>query len=323
MSKDFDRPESWPRSVRVVDSHTGGEPTRIVVAGAPDLGESSMAERRERLSKEYDDFRSAVVLEPRGSDVWVGGTLEEPSEPDCAAGVVFFNNVGVLNMCGHGTIGLAATLAWLGRLAPGKHRLDTAVGVVGFEYHGNGVTSLENVPSWRHAKAVTVDVEGHGPVTGDVAWGGNWFFLVEEHGKILRPEDADTLTSFSLNIRAALEREGVTGAEGGVIDHVELFAPTDNPEADSRNFVLCPGGAYDRSPCGTGTSAKLACLVADGKLAPGETWRQESIIGSIFEGVARVEGEEIVPTIRGSAHITGETTLYFQKGDPFRAGIRG
>lgn len=323
MSEESDRREGWPCSARVVDSHTGGEPTRIVVTGAPDLGAGSMAERRERLSREFDDFRAAVVLEPRGSDVWVGGTLEEPSAPDCSAGVVFFNNVGVLNMCGHGTIGLAATLAWLGRLAPGKHRLDTAVGVVGFEYHGDGVTSVENVPSRRHAKAVTVNVDGHGPVTGDVAWGGNWFFLVEEHGQVLEAEASDALTDFSLRIRAALEREGVTGAEGGVIDHVELFAPTDNPEADSRNFVLCPGGAYDRSPCGTGTSAKLACLVADGKLAPGETWRQESIIGSVFEGVARVEGDEIVPTIRGSAHVTGETILHFQEGDPFRTGIRG
>ena len=314
--------EGWPRAVKVVDSHTGGEPTRIVVEGGPDLGPGPLAERRQKLRKEFDDFRAAVVLEPRGSEVLVGGLLVEPKEPDCVAGIVFFNNVDVLNMCGHGTIGLVVTLAHLGRIGEGRHLLDTPVGVVGFEYHGNGQVSFDNVPSFRHAKDVTVEVEGHGPVTGDVAWGGNWFFLAGEHGQEIAAHNVSALTNFTLRIRAALECEGITGAEGGLIDHIELFGPTDNPAVDARNFVLCPGGAYDRSPCGTGTSAKLACLVADGKLTPGETWRQESVVGSIFEGVARLEGDNLVPTIRGSAHVTGEGMLFFDEGDPFRSGIR-
>ena len=307
--------------IRVVDSHTGGEPTRIVVEGGPDLGSGSLAERRLRLQERHDDFRAGIVLEPRGSDVLVGGLLCEPTEPDCCAGVIFFNNVGMLNMCGHGTIGLAVTLAHLGRIKEGKHRLDTPVGVVGFEYHGNGLVSMENVASYRHAKRVTIEVEGHGSVTGDVAWGGNWFFLVGEHGQAIQPSNVDRLTDFTLRVRAALEREGVTGSDNGVIDHIELFAPSDNPQVDSRNFVLCPGGAYDRSPCGTGTSAKLACLIEDGQVAPGRTWRQESVIGSVFEATGRMEGDKVIPTICGSAHVTAETILHFSDEDPFRAGI--
>ncbi len=314
-------PDIGKGTVKVVDSHTGGEPTRIVVAGGPDLGSESLADRRQIFSEKHDDFRTAVVLEPRGSDVLVGGLLCQPAEPDCAAGVIFFNNVGVLNMCGHGTIGLAVTLAHLGQISEGKHRLDTPVGVVGFDYQGSGAVSMENVPSYRHAKAVTVEVEGHGPVTGDVAWGGNWFFLVGEHGQEIEACKVNRLTDFTLRIRAALERDGVTGAKNGLIDHIELFSTTDNPDADSRNFVLCPGGAYDRSPCGTGTSAKLACLIEDGHLECGQTWRQESIIGSVFEATGRMEDDLIIPTIRGSAHVTAETTLHFDENDPFRSGI--
>ena len=308
--------------VRVVDSHTGGEPTRIVVEGGPDLGNGSLAERRRLFMEKHDEFRTAVALEPRGSDVLVGGLLCEPAEKECCAGVIFFNNVGVLNMCGHGTIGLAVTLVHLDLIGKGKHLLDTPVGVVGFEYLGGGRVSMENVPSYRHAKDVTVEVADHGPVTGDIAWGGNWFFLVGEHGKDIDSRNVNQLTDFTLRIRAALEREGITGAEEGLIDHIELFAPTDNPNADSRNFVLCPGGAYDRSPCGTGTSAKLACLIEDGHLSPGQIWRQESVIGSVFEAIGRVDENGIIPTIRGSAHVTAEATLHFGEEDPFRTGIR-
>ena len=313
--------DGWPDSVRIVDSHTGGEPTRIVVSGGPDLGSGSLADRRERLRDEFDDFRAAVVLEPRGTDVLVGGLLVEPSALDCVAGIIFFNNVGVLSMCGHGTIGLAATLAHLGRVDQGVYRLDTPVGSVGIELHDNNEVSVENVPSYRFARNVTIEVEGHGPLSGDVAWGGNWFFLVEDHGQVIQVRNVEQLSVFTSRIRAALDREGVTGEGGGEIDHIELFAPTDNPAADSRNFVLCPGGAYDRSPCGTGTSAKLACLIADGKIAPGETWRQESVIGSIFEATGKLDGDKVIPTVRGSAHVTGEGTLFFDSKDPFRTGI--
>ena len=283
------------------------------------MGTGTLTERLEVFRDRFDDFRKGVVLEPRGSEELVGGLLVEPHEPDCSAGILFFNNVGMLGMCGHGTIGLAVTLAHLGRIATGRHRIDTPVGAVAFELEEDGWVSVENVPSYRLAKDVTVEVESHGPVTGQIAWGGNWFFLVEEHGQEIDSSKVGELTAFTKRIRQALEREGITGDNGAEIDHVELFGPSES--ADSKNFVLCPGAAYDRSPCGTGTSAKIACLIADGQLAPGETWRQESVIGSVFEASAKVEEGKIIPTIRGSAHVTGEGTLCFGPNDPFRNGI--
>jgi 4-hydroxyproline epimerase len=312
-----------PSRVQVIDSHTGGESTRVVIAGGPDLGRGSMAERRALFRERYDPFRCAVVNEPRGSDVMVGALLCEPCDPSCAAGVIFFNNVGTIGMCGHGTIGVAVTLAHLGRIGPGTHRLETPVGVVSFEYHGGPRVTVENVPSYRHAKGVTVTVAGHGPVSGDVAWGGNWFFLVNDHGQELHLRDAERLTDLTWRIRQALERQGITGRDGGEIDHVELFGPPRDPANHSRNFVLCPGKAYDRSPCGTGTSAKLACLFADGKLREGDVWRQESVIGSVFEGSVRRDGDRVIPRITGSAHVNAESTLLLDPDDPFCMGIRG
>jgi 4-hydroxyproline epimerase len=311
-----------PQRVQVIDSHTAGEPTRVVVAGGPDLGGGTMAERRARFRERFDAFRSAVVNEPRGSDVLVGAILCEPVDPACAAGVIFFNNVGYLNMCGHGTIGVAVTLAHLGRIGPGTHRLETPVGVVAFEYRGGNTVTVENVPSYRHAAAVTVPVEGAGPVTGDVAWGGNWFFLVGEHGHELDLANVERLTDFTWRVRRSLERHRVAGAGGQEIDHIELFGPPHDRSAHGRNFVLCPGGAYDRSPCGTGTSAKLACLYADGKLKEGELWRQESIVGSVFEGSVRVDGGRVIPRITGSAYVNAEATLILDPRDPFCMGIR-
>jgi 4-hydroxyproline epimerase len=297
------------REIEYVDSHTGGEPTRTIVAGGPDLGTGSMAERLARFRENFDHIRSAVVNEPRGSDVLVGALLCEPE------GVIFFNNVGYLGMCGHGAIGVIATLAYLGRIGPGEHRLDTPVGLVTATLHEDGRVSIANVPSYRYAKAVTVEVDGFGPVTGDVAWGGNWFFLVNDHGHELRLSDVERLTDFTWRIRQALETAGVTGAGGALIDHVELFQ-------GRRNFVLCPGKAYDRSPCGTGTSAKLACLAVDGKLQPGELWRQESIVGSVFEGSYRPDGESIRPIITGRAWINAHGKLILDPSDPFVHGIR-
>ncbi len=310
------------QTVRVIDSHTEGEPTRVVISGGPDLGRGSMAERRAAFRERFDPFRSAVVNEPRGSDVLVGALLGEPTDPACVAGVIFFNNVGYLGMCGHGTIGVAATLAHLGRIGPGTHRLETPVGVVSFEYHGGHRVTVENVPSYRHARAVTVDIAGHGPVTGDVAWGGNWFFLVNDHGQELDLRNVEPLTDFTWRIRQALERQGVTGRGGGAVDHVELFGPPRDARNHSRNFVLCPGKAYDRSPCGTGTSAKLACLFADGKIKEGDVWRQESIVGSVFEGSVRRDGERVIPRITGSAYVNAEATLLLDPDDPFGMGIR-
>jgi 4-hydroxyproline epimerase len=308
--------------IRVIDSHTGGEPTRVVIAGGPDLGNGTMAERRAILRARHDEFRSAVINEPRGSDVLVGAVLCEPADPACVAGVVFFNNVGYLGMCGHGTIGVAVTLAYLGRIGPGRHRLETPVGTIAFDYREGNTVTLENVPSLRHAANVTVNVDGIGPITGDVAWGGNWFFLVKEHGEKLDIANVERLTDFTWRIRQALVRDKITGANGQEIDHIEIFGPPCDPANDSRNFVLCPGKAYDRSPCGTGTSAKLACLFADGRLREGQVWRQESIVGSVFEGSVKRVGDQIIPSITGSAYVHAEATLLFDPHDPFRTGIR-
>lgn len=310
------------RRVRIVDSHTGGEPTRVVVEGAPDLGYGAMSDRLERFRSRHDDFRSAVVNEPRGSDVFVGALLCEPAEARSTAGAIFFNNVGYLGMCGHGTIGLVVTLAHLGRIGAGEHIIETPAGPVRTTLHPSGEVTVENVYSYRLAGGIRVEVRGHGPVTGDVAWGGNWFFLADGHAQEIRLENADRLSDFTWRIRQALQREGITGAGGAEIDHIELFGPPQRPDADSRNFVLCPGRAYDRSPCGTGTSAKLACLAADGKLAEGALWRQESIVGSLFEGSYRRHGSGILPSIRGSAWVNAETTLILDPNDPFCMGIR-
>lgn len=310
------------RTIRAIDSHTAGEPTRVVIDGGPDLGGGSIAERRERFRLEHDRFRSAIVNEPRGSDPVVGALLCEPSDPTCAAAVIFFNNVGFLGMCGHGTIGLIATLAHLGRIGPGAHRIETPVGVVTATLEVSGEVSVSNVPSFRYRHRVPIDVDGFGHFTGDVAWGGNWFFLVEDHRETLELHNVERLTNVTWAIREALTAAKITGAEGAEIDHVELFGPPVRPDADSRNFVLCPGKAYDRSPCGTGTSAKLACLYADGKLKEGQLWRQESIVGSTFEGWVAIDGETIRPTIRGAAFVNAETTLILDERDPFCWGIR-
>ena len=360
------------RHVQIIDSHTGGEPTRVVISGGPDLGRGTMAERRLVFQEKFDEFRSAVVNEPRGSDVIVGALLCEPVDPANVAGVIFFNNVGPLWMCGHGTIGLGVTLGHLGRIKAGTHRLETPVGLVTFDYDGANGVSFENVPSYRFAHNVTVEVDGVGPVTGDIAWGGNWFFLVDaaknmclnlQYGtktphpnplptteaavpepgrgdKAAEPSisvtcpsahvpqpafglaDVEQLTNITWRIRQALERNGITGADGGVIDHIELFGSPGDVANHSRNFVLCPGRAYDRSPCGTGTSAKLACLFADGKLHPGDTWRQESILGSVFEGSVRLDGDQLIPRVTGTAYVTAEATLLLDPADPFQMGIR-
>jgi proline racemase len=305
--------------VQVIDSHTGGEPTRIVIGGGPDLRGGSVAEQLKIFRDHHDRFRSAVVNEPRGSDVLVGALLCPPGDASCACGVIFFNNVGMLAMCGHGTIGLVVTLAHLGRIRAGEHRIETPVGIVTATLHTDGSVSVENVPSHRRARAVTVQVPGIGPVTGDVAWGGNWFFLVEKHGLALNLADVEKLTDVSWRIRQAVNTQGFPE-----VDHIELFGPPQSG-GHSRSFVLCPGKAYDRSPCGTGTSAKLACLAADGKLAAGSAWIQESILGSSFTGSFRWADQArgiIIPTITGTAFVNSEATLLLDDRDPFCWGIR-
>ncbi|MBM3294581.1 MAG: 4-hydroxyproline epimerase [Candidatus Aminicenantes bacterium] len=306
------------KKISVIDSHTGGEPTRLIVAGGPELGRGPMAERLERFRRDFDLYRSAVVNEPRGSDVVVGGLLCEPDDPDSAAGVIYFNNVGYLGMCGHGTIGLLVTLAHMGRIRPGEHRIETPVGTVTATLHPGGEVTVANVPSYRKAKGFAVDVPGLGRVSGDIAWGGNWFYLVEDHGQTLRLANVETLTDVAWRIRTALNENGFPE-----VDHVELFGRPVDAGANSRSFVLCPGKAYDRSPCGTGTSAKIACLAADGKLAEGRAWVQESILGSTFTGRYAMRDGTIIPSITGTAYVTAESTLILDDADPFLWGIRG
>jgi 4-hydroxyproline epimerase len=308
--------------IPVIDTHTGGEPTRVVISGGPELGSGPMAERLAVFRDRHDTFRSAVVNEPRGSDVMVGALVLEPADSAAAAGVVFFNNVGYLGMCGHGTIGVAVALAYLGRIGPGTHRLETPVGDVSVTLDGPHTVTIENVESYRIAKDVSVEVPGNRTYVGDVVWGGNWFFLVQEHGETLSVSNVERLIDVTWSLRQALTSRGIRGADGGEIDHIELFGPPTLPGADSKNFVLCPGKAYDRSPCGTGTSAKVACLVADRKLAEGQVWRQESIIGSLFEGSARIVDGRVRPRIRGSAYVNAESTLIIDPADPFAMGIR-
>ena len=314
---------------RVLDSHTGGEPTRVVISGGPDLGPGNMAQRRDRFRATHDAWRRAVVNEPRGSDVIVGALLCAPVDAASTCGVIFFNNVGYIGMCGHGTIGLIATLAHLGRVQPGDHRIETPVGTVTTTLHADGTVTVANVPSWRHATQVSLDIPGHGVVHGDVAWGGNWFFLCNDHDLPLEARRVGDLTAFATRVRGALRKQGVTGPAGVEIDHIELVGPPADSRNNARNFVLCPGGAYDRSPCGTGTSAKLACLAADGKLAPGIPWRQESVIGSVFTGrytrpaaaLAGVPANAVLPLIHGRAFITLDANLIFDPADTFAWGL--
>ncbi len=351
------------KRIPYLDSHTGGEPTRLIETPPFDLGTGSVADKLSRLKKDHDDFRTTVLNEPRGSDVLVGALLVEPADPTCQFGVIYFNNVGYLGMCGHGTIGLIASLAYLGKVQPGVIRVETPVGVVEATLHpmslrgANASTSLNtgsvsdeaisspsggllrreerpprndetrfypnrvsvrNIPAYRHLAHIPIEIDGK-TVHGDVAWGGNWFFLCHDHGLEVNMQNLEALTDFSWRVREQLTANGITGTNGAEIDHVELFAST--PDADSKSFVLCPGKAYDRSPCGTGTSAKLACLYGDGKLKVGQTWKQQSVVGSIFEGSVQLDGDKITPTITGEAWVMAEGVILVDERDPFGNGI--
>lgn len=309
--------------MRIIDSHTAGEPTRVVIEGGPDLGTGSLVERAARLQAKHRDFCASLVQEPRGHAAMIAALLVPADDPACETGVIYFNTLQNLGMCGHATIGLAVTLAHMGRIGPGTHKFQTPAGVVEAVLQDAHTVSLTNVESYRLRKDVSVSVEGHGTIIGDVAWGGNWFFLVKDSPIAPRADNLRALADLTLRIREALERDGVTGADRAWIDHVELFGAPSEPSSDSRNFVMCPGGAYDRSPCGTGTSAKLACLAADGALAPGETWVQESVIGSTYRASYQPgPGGGVIPQITGQAFVTAEAVLIFDPDDPYRFGIR-
>lgn len=311
--------------LQIVDSHTGGEPTRVVLSGFPDLGNGPLPARVRQLSASHDRWRRATVGEPRSSEVVVGALLVPPSNPASTAAVIFFNNAGTLGMCGHGTIGVIETLRFLGRIQPGVHVVETPAGPVKATLHEDHTVSVENVVSFRHRAGVELSVPGVGPVTGDIAWGGNWFFLVKDPSPAIARDRIDVLISQAEAIRCALDASGHAGADGHLVDHIELFGESATPGCQSRNFVLCPGHEYDRSPCGTGTSAKLACLAADGLLRPGEIWRQESVIGSTFDATYQWDSNaasgRIIPTIVGRAFVCGQGELLIDDADPLGFGL--
>lgn len=311
-----------PATVRVIDSHTEGEPTRVVVEGWPQPGGATMADRRADLRRRFDHFRRAVVCEPRGHDAVVGALLTPPVSAGAIAGVIFFNNGTYLGMCGHGLMGVARTLEHLGRVGVGPAQYDTPVGLVTAELAPDGSVTVENVPAWLHASDVALDVPGVGCVSGDIAYGGNWFFVAHLEGIRIALDNRRELVRITQAIQDAVRARGITGAGGADIDHIELSGPPMRPDASARNFVLCSGGDYDRSPCGTGTSATMAVMHARGRLAIGERWHQESVSGSLFTGwLARGAAGELIPFVRGRAFITAETTLRFDPGDPFRTGL--
>lgn len=308
--------------MRVIDSHTEGEPTRVIIEGGPDLGTGPLSERLKLMADEFDYIRRSAILEPRGSDVLVGALLCPPTDPSCATGVIFFNNTGYLGMCGHGTIGVAVTLAHLGLIDQAEVSIETPVGAVTVEMHDSNHVSVKNVASYLYKENVAVRVPGIGKVIGDIAWGGNWFFLAHEITLPLNIKNKEMLTRHAINIKRALIANNITGEYGAEIDHIEFFANPDKDGANSKNFVLCPGDQYDRSPCGTGTSAKLAVLAAKGELKPREIWVQDSIIDSRFTASYEHNDKgEIIPTISGRAYIYGDTELYRHAEDPFKFGI--
>ena len=314
-------PDPIPKNIEVIDSHTGGEPTRIVLSGWPQPLGDTIEARRDYLLHHHDRLRTAVVCEPRGHDAIVGGLLTPAVHPNSDVGIIFFNDVGYLGMCGHGLIGLAETLRFLDRISGNRVQIDTPVGPVTAVFEQDGKITIANVPSYLYKKDVTVDIPDLGKIKGDIAYGGNWFFLVHRDMGELRLSNLDDLMANSKTIRRALQKAGITGEKGAVVDHIEFYGPPDSPHADSRNFVLCPGNAYDRSCCGTGTSAKMAVLHARGQLEEGQVWTQESVTGSIFEGWLEKRENLIIPHIRSSAHVVARATLFFDSKDEFCWGI--
>lgn len=317
---------------KIIDSHTGGEPTRMVYEGFPELIGDTIQDKLHHFKQNFDHLRQSIILEPRGNDVLVGALLFPATNPKAVASVIFFNNAGYLGMCGHGTIGVIVSLAYQQKITAGIHWLETPVGLVQAVLHEDGSCSVQNVPSYRYKKQVAVTVPELGLIHGDIAWGGNWFFLVSDHGQDIQADNVKQLTQVTMQIKQALVTANITGENGCEIDHIELFADSKDDRINSKNFVLCPGAAYDRSPCGTGTSAKLACLAADNKLATGQLWRQQGVVGSVFTGSYQLANSAhhtdnhyseptIIPTICGHAYVCAETALIVQEDDPFKWGI--
>lgn len=307
---------------KVIDSHTGGEPTRVIIDGGPDLGSGPISERARLLETKHDKFCRSVLCEPRGYDAMVGALIVTPVEKNCLTGVIFFNTSQNLGMCGHATVGLLVTLYYLGKISVGNYKIETPVGIISAQLHDPNTVSVINVESYRYKKGVSIQVEQYGEITGDIAWGGNWFFLVNNSPISVQFENIDKLLNFTSSIKSALKQQHITAPDSSEIDHIELFGESLNEKAHSKNFVLCSSGDYDRSPCGTGCSAKLACLAEERLWPENKKWIQEGIIGSLYSThYSWSTGGNIIPTITGKAFVTSEATLQFNPLDPYKHGI--
>lgn len=331
----------FSHSIQAIDSHTAGEPTRVVTGGLPAIRGATMADKRAGLQRAHDHLRRALVLEPRGHDAIVLAYLLSPCRAGADLGVVFANDAGYLGMCGHGAIGVATVAVATGMVAAQEPVtelvLDTPAGAVACRVAVDGgrptSVTITNVPSFLFRQRVVVPVHGFGKVAADVAYGGNWFAFVEadQLGLMVEKNHLPVLMQAATAIREALVREGVRGRhpdrdDDEIIDHVKLFAPLDGPTPGARALTLCPGAAYDRSPCGTGTSAKLAVLHAKGELATGEWFRSQSVLGTEFRArvvsTTDVGGNPaVVPEIEGSAWITGFATFVVDPDDPCAFGL--
>ncbi|WP_039017381.1 proline racemase family protein [Halocynthiibacter namhaensis] len=308
--------------MHVIDSHTGGMPTRVILDGGPNLGLGSLDIRAQTLADHHQDFYKSVMLEPRGQAGMVGALLVEPTNADCVTGVIYFDAEAVLGMCGHGTIGLAVTLLHMGRISTGTHKIETPAGIVTVDVHDANTVSVTNIESHQIHANVTVDVPDHGTVSGDVAYGGNWFYIIDPSPLAVTTANIPALADLAIATRDACNARSIGGPNGEAIDHVILRGPDPETGAHSRNFVLCPDDEYDRSPCGTGSSAYLACLAASNRLNPGHEIILESVIGSAYQASYQPgQNGGVIPTLKGQAWIMAESTLIFDATDPFRKGI--
>jgi len=322
-----------------IDGHTCGNPVRLVAGGGPLLRGSTMMERRAHFLAEYDWIRTGLMFEPRGHDVMSGSILYPPTREDCDVAILFIETSGCLPMCGHGTIGTVTMAIENGLVkpkTPGVLRLDTPAGLVTAEYRQEGdyveEVRITNVPSFLYAEGLTVECPDLGEISVDVAYGGNFYAIVEPQANYRDMADysAGQLIAWSPVVRQRLNEKysfehPVNPAINRLSHMLWTGAPT-HPDADARNAVFYGDKAIDRSPCGTGTSARMAQLHAKGRLKAGEDFVHESIIGSLFKG--RVEREvsvankpAIIPSIGGWARQTGFNTIFIDDRDPFAHGF--
>jgi 4-hydroxyproline epimerase len=322
-----------------IDAHTCGNPVRVVSGGGPQLQGASMSERRQHFLKEFDWIRTGLMFEPRGHDMMSGSILYTPTREDCDVGILFIETSGCLPMCGHGTIGTVTVAIENGLVkpkTPGTLRLETPAGLVIAEYNqvGEYVESvrLTNVPAFLHSEDLAIDCPDLGPIKVDVAYGGNFYAIVEpqENYRDMADFTAGDLVRMSPILRKRMnEKYTFQHPDNPTIkglSHILWTGKPKHPEADARNAVFYGDKAIDRSPCGTGTSARMAQLAGKGKLKVGDSFVHESIIGSLFKGKVVKEAKvgnhaAIIPSIEGWARVTGYNTIFIDDRDPYKHGF--